>query len=280
MTPKIWVFFHVFNLSHINQNVQTIVASLLIGKYHETCFPILRESLLAFNQLDIFDNSEFNSSSISLRLFPFLNMFVSSANNIEVVEEHTLARSCMCNRNDNCPNIDPLGTSHIILFTVDDIPLCVTYCLNNFDTNWDKSLLRQQYQRARKVHYSDVIMDSIASQITSLTIVYSTIYSDADQRKHQSSASLAFVRGIHRGPVNSPHKWPVTRKMFPFDDVIMSIHSKDKSHHFLNFICLSVGTIKAVWGELSFLKTNWFSNRMSTGKIWRKPINQLYITFI
>ena len=40
-------------------------------------------------------------------------------------------------------------------------------------------------------------------------------------RKHQSSASLAFVRGIHRGPVNSPHKWPVTRKMFPFDDVIM-----------------------------------------------------------
>ena len=44
---------------------------------------------------------------------------------------------------------------------------------------------------------------------------------DADQRKHQSSASLAFVRGIHRWPVNSPHKWPVTRKMFPFDDVIV-----------------------------------------------------------
>ena len=57
-------------------------------------------------------------------------------------------------------------------------------------------------------------------QISSLAIVYSTV-SDADQRKHQSSASLAFVRGIHRGPVNSPHKWPVTRKMFPFDDVIM-----------------------------------------------------------
>ena len=57
--------------------------------------------------------------------------------------------------------------------------------------------------------------------ITSLTNVYLTIYSDVDQRKHQSSASLDFVRGIHRGPVNSPHKWPVTRKMFPFDDVIM-----------------------------------------------------------
>ena len=58
-------------------------------------------------------------------------------------------------------------------------------------------------------------MRPMASQITSLTIVYSTVYSDADQRKHQSSASLAFVWGIH------PHKGPVTRKMFPFDDVIM-----------------------------------------------------------
>ena len=57
-------------------------------------------------------------------------------------------------------------------------------------------------------------MGAIASQITSLTIAYSIVYSDADQRKHQSSASLAFVRGIHRGPVNSPHKWPVTRKCF------------------------------------------------------------------
>ena len=64
-------------------------------------------------------------------------------------------------------------------------------------------------------------MDTVASQITSLTIVYTTVYSDADQSKHQTSASLAFVRGIHRGPVNSPHKGPVTRKMFPFDDVIM-----------------------------------------------------------
>ena len=70
-------------------------------------------------------------------------------------------------------------------------------------------------------HYNDFIMSAIASQITSLTIVYSTVCSGIDQRKHQSSASLAFVQGIHRWPVNSPHKWPVTRKMFPFDDVIM-----------------------------------------------------------
>ena len=72
-------------------------------------------------------------------------------------------------------------------------------------------------------HYDDVIMTAMASQITSLTIVYSIVYSGTDQRKHQSSASLAFVRGIHRGPVNSPHKGPVTRKMFPFDDVIMQV---------------------------------------------------------
>ena len=71
------------------------------------------------------------------------------------------------------------------------------------------------------IHYNDVLMGKMASQITSLTIVYSTVYLSADLRKHQSSASLAFVREIHRWPVNFPHKWPVTRKMFPFDDVIM-----------------------------------------------------------
>ena len=73
----------------------------------------------------------------------------------------------------------------------------------------------------RQCHYSDVMMGAILSQITSPTIVYSTVYSGADQRKHQSSESLAFVRGIHRSPVNSPRKWPVTRKMLPFDDVII-----------------------------------------------------------
>ena len=74
---------------------------------------------------------------------------------------------------------------------------------------------------SNRLHYCDAIMGAVASQITSLTIVYTTVYSDVDQSKHQSFASLAFVWGIHRGPVNSPHKWPVTRKMIPFDDVIM-----------------------------------------------------------
>ena len=71
-------------------------------------------------------------------------------------------------------------------------------------------------------HYSDGIMSTMGSQITSLTIVYSSVYLCVDQRKHQSSASLVFVRGIHRWPVNSPHKGPVTRIMFPFDDVIVT----------------------------------------------------------
>ena len=66
----------------------------------------------------------------------------------------------------------------------------------------------QRGQSAYLLHYSDVIMSTIASQITSLTIVYSTVYSGADQRKHQSSASLAFV-------------WEFTGDWFPFDDVIM-----------------------------------------------------------
>ena len=69
-------------------------------------------------------------------------------------------------------------------------------------------------------HYNNVIVNAMASQIASLTIVYSTVYSGADKKKHQSSTSLAFVRGIPRWPVNSPHKGPVMRKMFPFDDII------------------------------------------------------------
>ena len=97
------------------------------------------------------------------------------------------------------------------------------------ELNWNPAKSRTPITTTTSVfvaqlHYNDVIMGAIASQITSLTMVYSTVYSGADQRRHQSSVSLAFVRGIHRWPVNSPHKWPVTRKMFPFDDVIMVLN--------------------------------------------------------
>ena len=105
------------------------------------------------------------------------------------------------------------------------------------------SLVYQDYSYC----YNDVIIGTIASQITSLMIAFSTIYLDTDQRTHQSSASLAFVRGIHRRPVNSPHKWPVTRKMFPFDDVIMIVchfHRPD-------------GVIQNSRGYLAWYLTHW-----------------------
>ena len=81
-------------------------------------------------------------------------------------------------------------------------------------------------------HYSVVIMSATVSQITDVSRVYPTDCSDADQRKHQSSTSLTFVRGIRRWPLNSSHKGPVTRKMIPFDDVIMM--------HFIVFLINSV----------------------------------------
>ena len=91
-------------------------------------------------------------------------------------------------------------------------------------------------------HYGDVIMRVMASQITSLTIVCPNVYSGADQRKHQSSASLAFVRGIHRWPVNSPHKEPVMRKMFPFDDIIIFTQHCNNTWYKMNaFINTFVG---------------------------------------
>ena len=97
-------------------------------------------------------------------------------------------------------------------------------------------------------------MGAMASQITSLKIVYSTIYSGADQRKYQSSMSLAFVRGIQRRPVNSPHKGPVTRKMFPFDDIIMSMclntmRSRQNGRHFTDnsFKCVFLNEVKWLW---------------------------------
>ena len=88
-------------------------------------------------------------------------------------------------------------------------------------------------------HYSDVIMDTIASQITSLTTVYSRVYSGADRIKHQSSASLAYVRGIHRGPVNSPHKWPVTQKLLAFDDVIIENMPSENNKFLWSFLLFS-----------------------------------------
>ena len=83
-----------------------------------------------------------------------------------------------------------------------------------YKTDTNELYFSLRHRTYHNIHYSDVIMSAMASQITSLTIVYSTIYSGGDQRKYPSSVSLAFVRGIHRCPVNSPHTGPVTRKCF------------------------------------------------------------------
>ena len=73
------------------------------------------------------------------------------------------------------------------------------------------------------MHYTDIIMRTVVTQITSVSIVYISVCSGPDQRKHPTPTSLAFVRGIHRWPVNSSHKGSVTWKMSPFDDVIMVV---------------------------------------------------------
>ena len=115
----------------------------------------------------------------------------------------------------------------------------------------------------RCTHYIDVIMSTVTSQITSFSIVCSAVCSDANQRKHQSSVSLAFVRGIHRSPVNSPHKGPVPRKMFPFDDIIMYyIWYITPKHNLLWLkwnIFATVLILRAIWQKLALkIQTSFF----------------------
>ena len=95
-------------------------------------------------------------------------------------------------------------------------------------------------------HYSDIIMSMMASQITGISTVCSTVCSGADQRNLQSSTSRAFVRGIIQWPVHSPHKGPVMRKMFPFYDVmkfgqhcVCHNHSDESkaTYDFCKFLC-------------------------------------------
>ena len=106
--------------------------------------------------------------------------------------------------------------------------VCVFYSVCKVITISSWHLLHALFSlfcRIVATHYSDVIMGSTAPQVISLMIVFSAVYSGADQSIHQSSLLLVFVRGIHRWiPVNSLHIWPVTPKMFPFDDVIMIVY--------------------------------------------------------
>ena len=133
------------------------------------------------------------------------SMFISSLDiiwtNAGLLSIRTL-RKMQWNLNQNIAKfIEKIYNCRLFLFW----PQCVMY----------------YWWRRYDLHYSDVIM---ASQITGVSIIYSTVCSDAHKRYHQNSASLAFVRRIHQWPLNSLHKGPVTPKMFPFDDIIMEIH--------------------------------------------------------
>ena len=115
---------------------------------------------------------------------------------------------------------------------------------------------------------NDVIISPMASEITSLTIVYSSVYSGAYQRKHQSSASLAFVRGIRRWPVNSTRKGPVTRKVFPFDDVIMCSASIENCYNHIQLgEVSSTCTLTAMFIWFINNHTRYFSYWWHTGYI-------------
>ena len=125
-------------------------------------------------------------------------------------------------------------------FTVINYPLwCSSWSSSN--TSWSGAL----FVESRLWHYIDVIMTTMASQITSLTFVYSTFYSDADQRKHQSSASLAFLWGIHRDRWNPRTKDQLRGKGFhlmtsscwalPVQTIPAILHSK---HEIYNVLCI------------------------------------------
>ena len=150
--------------------------------------------------------------------------------------------------------------------------------------HWDPGPLSQtMFPR-----YNNVIMGSMASQITSLAVVYPAVYSGADQRRHQSSASLAFVRSIHRWLMNSPHKWRVTRKMFPFDDVIMfcshpccrQVNYRYENVQMVRQMCYhDMCKILYVRLQLSYIKTHFHKIRIAMGKAFAKwaPAPNIYV---
>ena len=135
-------------------------------------------------------------------------------------------------------------------------------------------------------------MSAKGSQITGVSVVHSTVCLGVDQRKHQSSASLAFVRGIHRWSVNSPHKGPVTRKIIPFDDVIMrtcyanGLYHLDRKRNPVDAM-LFLELMDSVTPQITIqIKTRYLSSFMKVADqnvlIWRlfsQPRRQAYVYY-
>ena len=119
-------------------------------------------------------------------------------------------------------------------------------------------------------------MSTIASQITGVTIVYSTVCSGANQRKHQPSASLVLWGEIHRSPVEPPHKEPVTRKMFPFDGVIMSPRRREQRRSFNSYaIKQAITCYLSVVGEGSWTSPNTRGTKSSCSKFHGVCMHQI-----
>ena len=127
------------------------------------------------------------------------------------------------------------------------ILVCAVYEINQWlyrykSYHYALSVPRGHIPLKNTYHYSDVIMSILASQITGDSTVCFTVWLDQHQRKHQSPRYWSFVKGIHRRMVGSPHKGTVTRRPFPFDDVIMQCTLR---HHLDGQIYVSSGNSKS-----------------------------------
>ena len=139
------------------------------------------------------------------------------------------------------------------------------------------------FVKMKSLHYSDVIMSAMVSQITSLTILYSTVYLGVDQREHQCSASLAFVRGIHRWPVNCPHIGTVTLEIhITFGQGVETYHvnilrPRQNGRNFPDDIFKCIFLNENIWISINisrkFVRKDPINNIPSLVKImaWRRP---------
>ena len=121
----------------------------------------------------------------------------------------------------------------------------------------------------RSAHHSDLIMGAMASQPTGVSIVYLIVCSGVDQRKYQSFASLAFVRGIRQLPMNFPHKGRVTRNMFPFDDVTMHFLNTCSVTDFYRQVLRKLECIKATCAILHY--NNYIGSALEVLQFCAKP---------
>ena len=199
--------YHDFHLGHCDRVTHICISKLTIIGSDNSMSPGRRQTIIwteAWMLLIWPLETNFGEIWLEIHTFSFkkMNVNMSSAKwrpfclDLNVIKPHA-----------PCVNLNCVTAKATIVLVI---------LVSDCQWHWINKLLW-----VHSINYNDVIISVMASQITSLTIVCSTVYSGAYQRKYQNHSSLAFVRGIHRWPVNSPHKGPVTRQMFPFDDVII-----------------------------------------------------------